>query len=504
MQNNELLVILEQIERDKGIKKETLIEAVETAVASAARKLWTVDREEDVTVTLDPVSGELKAFAGGQEIRSDEFGRIAAQTAKQVVIQKIREAEKDLVFGEYTDKIGQIIAGSVYRFERGNVIIDIGKTEAYIPKREQSPKDEFRQGDRIRAYVLDVKKENRGPQIVLSRANTNFVRRLFELEVPEIYEGIVEIKSIARDVGDRTKIAVYSKDEKIDCVGACVGMRGSRVKNIVNELHGEKIDIVRYSSDIKEYVQAALSPAEVSQIQLDYDDKKANVIVADDQLSLAIGKQGQNVRLASKLLGWELDLFSYTQWQELQAEEGVSSDNVEEVETVSILGNVVSLEGEKEDDEVEENVDQEEDVLENDDQADDDVLDEEDSAEDEGQEEDDISGEEDSAGENDQEEEDVSEEDVIFEDEEQEDDASDEDSAEDEDKEENDVSEEDSTEDEDKEENDVSEEDSAEDGDQEENDVSEEKDEEENQQEEEVVSDEIVGEEESDLEEKKE
>lgn len=321
METSELLIILEQLERDKGIDKEVLMEAVEAAVASAAKKLWTVDKEEDVRVELDRITGKITAYAGEEEIRSSEFGRIAAQTAKQVVIQKIREAEKNVVYEEYTEKIGELISGSIYRFERGNIIVDLGKTEAIIPRREQSKKEEFRQGDRIRAYVLDVNRENRGPQIILSRSNANFVKRLFELEVPEIYEGIVEIKSISRDVGERTKIAVHSKDEKIDSVGACVGMRGSRVKNIVNELHGEKIDIVRFSDDIKEYIQAALSPAEISQMQLDYDAKKANIIVANDQLSLAIGRHGQNVRLASELVGWELDLYSFDQWKELEEKE---------------------------------------------------------------------------------------------------------------------------------------------------------------------------------------
>ncbi len=318
MENVELLTILEQLERDKGINKDILIQAVEAAVGSAARKLWTVDKNQEVRVVLNRKTGKLIAYSGEQEIRSNEFGRIAAQTAKQVVIQKIREAEKDVVFNEYQARLGQIISGNVYRFEKGNIIIDLGKTEAFIPKREQSSKEEFRQGDRIRAYLLEVKKENRGPQIVLSRTNSNFVKRLFELEVPEIYEGIVEVKSIARDVGERTKIAVYSKDEKVDCVGACVGMRGARVKNIVSELQGEKVDIVRYSEDIKEYIQAALSPAEISQIRLDYTGKKANIIVADDQLSLAIGKHGQNVRLAGQLVGWELNIFSFDQWQQLQ------------------------------------------------------------------------------------------------------------------------------------------------------------------------------------------
>jgi len=315
MDNNELMTILEQLERDKGIDKEILIQAVEAAVASAARKIWSVGEEEEVKVVLNRKTGKLKAFAGEQEIRNSEFGRIAAQTAKQVVIQKIREAEKDVVYTEYQARVGQIISGSVYRFERGNIIMDLGKTEGCIPRNEQSSKEEFKQGDRVRAYVLEVNRENKGPQIILSRSNPNFVRRLFELEVPEIYEGIVEVKSIARAPGERTKISVYSKDEKVDCVGACVGMRGSRVKNIVTELQGERIDIVRYSDDIKEYIQAALSPAEISQIQVKSDEKRANLIVAEDQLSLSIGKRGQNVRLASELVGWDLNIFTADQWK---------------------------------------------------------------------------------------------------------------------------------------------------------------------------------------------
>jgi len=317
--NSELMIILEQLERDKGINKDVLIEAVESAVASAARKVWSVDKEQEIKVVLDRKTGKITAYADGHEIKSKDFGRIAAQTAKQVVIQKIREAEKNAVFSEYKARVGEIVSGGVYRIDKGNIIVDLGKTEAFIPRSEQSSKEEFKQGDRIRAFVLEVRKEIRGPQIVLSRAHPNFIKRLFELEVPEIYEGIVEIKSVARDAGERTKIAVYSKDEKIDSVGACVGMRGSRVKSIVSEMQGEKIDIVRWSSDMKEYIQAALSPAELSQIQVDKDRKKADIIVADDQLSIAIGKSGQNVRLASRLMGWELNITSATQWKEQQA-----------------------------------------------------------------------------------------------------------------------------------------------------------------------------------------
>jgi N utilization substance protein A len=238
-----------------------------------------------------------------------DFGRIAASAARQVIIQKIREAEKDVVFGEFQGKVGEIVSGTVYRFDKGNIIVDLlGKAEGVLLKSEQTPKEENRQGQRIRSLILEVKKDNRGPQIILTRKHQNFVKKLFELEVPEIYEGIVEIKAISRQPGERTKIAVWSKDEKVDSVGACVGMRGGRVKNIVNELSGEKIDIVRYSEDIREYIKAALLPAEVSEIKLDKAAKRAEVIVADDQLSLAIGKHGQNVRLASRLVGWELDV----------------------------------------------------------------------------------------------------------------------------------------------------------------------------------------------------
>ncbi|NLE65489.1 MAG: transcription termination/antitermination protein NusA [Elusimicrobia bacterium] len=332
---SELMAILEQIERDKGISKEVLIEAVEAAVASAARKVWTIGEEEEVTAKLDTKTGKITAFANGQEMRSGEFGRIAAQTAKQVIFQKIREAEKDVVYNEYGARLGQIISGNVYRFDRGNLIVDLGRTEALVPRSELCGKEEFRQGDRIRALILEVQRESRGPQIILSRAHPNFVKRLFELEVPEIYEGIIEVKAIARDPGERTKISVYSKDDKVDCVGACVGMRGSRVKNIVGELHGEKIDIVRYSPDIKEYIQAALSPAEISQMQLLSEEKKANIIVADDQLSIAIGRYGQNVRLAGKLVGWEIDIFSANQWEEhLKQAEEETEEVVEEIEEI--------------------------------------------------------------------------------------------------------------------------------------------------------------------------
>lgn len=315
--SHELLAIIEQIEREKGIKKEVMIAAVESALLSAAKKVIDLKPEEELKVTLEPASGKIRAFKNSEEITSIDFGRIAASTARQVIIQKMREAEKDVVFNEFQGKVGEIVSGTVYRFEKGNIVIDLlGKTEAILLKREQSPKEEFKQGQRIRAYVVEVRKDTRGPQIILSRTHPYLVKKLFELEVPEIYEGIVEIKAISRQAGDRTKIAVWSKNEKVDSVGACVGMRGNRVRNIVNELQGEKIDIVRFNEDIREYIKAALSPAEVSEIRLDKEKMRAIVIVADDQLSLAIGKHGQNVRLASKLIGWDLDIRTKTAIEE--------------------------------------------------------------------------------------------------------------------------------------------------------------------------------------------
>lgn len=307
--NGELLTVLDHLEREKGINREILMEAVESALLSAAKKTLG-PKTEDVSVKIDRQSGEIKVYSGGKEMPSGEFGRIAAQTAKQIIIQKIREAERDVIFTDYQARIGSVITGTVYRFEKGNIIADLGKTEGFIPKGEQSQKENFRQGDRIKAYVLEVRKTGKGPQIVLSRSNPGLVKKLFELEIPEIYEGIVEMKAISREAGDRTKIAVYSKDEKVDCVGACVGMRGSRVKNIVKELQGEKIDIVRWNNEIKEYIIAALNPAKISEIKLDKEIKKALVTVDDDQLSLAIGKKGQNVRLAAKLTGWDIDIKS--------------------------------------------------------------------------------------------------------------------------------------------------------------------------------------------------
>ena len=308
--NGELLSILEAIERDKGVDREILIQAVESAVATAARKSEGVSEEAEATAAFDRKTGRLVVTVEGREIDSGRLTRIAAQTAKQVIIQKIREAERDVIISEFQGRVGDIVTGAVHRFERGDIIVEVGRAEAVLPKSERIPHEEYHQSDQVQGYVLEVRKNAKGPAVVLSRTHEGFIRGLFALEVPEISEGIVEIRGIAREAGDRTKIAVASTDDKVDCVGACVGMRGTRVKNIVRELHGEKVDIIRWHEAAKEFIAAALSPAKITDIREDAANRQAVVVVDDDQLSLAIGKKGQNVRLASKLTGWQLEIKS--------------------------------------------------------------------------------------------------------------------------------------------------------------------------------------------------
>ncbi len=348
--NAEFLAVLDSIEREKGISRRVLLESVEAALMSAAKKVLH-DKEKDVAVKIDPLTGKIGIFSDGKEIISKEFGRIAAQTAKQVIFQKIREAERDVVFNEFYGKMDSIGSGTVYRFEKGALLVDLGKTEGMLPKREMSPRDSYHQGDTIHAYILEVNKTAKGPQVILSRTHPGFVRALFELEVPEVAEGTVEIKSVAREAGDRTKIAVWSRNEKVDCVGACVGIRGARVKGAVKELQGEKIDIVRWSENIEEFVQAALSPAEIASVKiLDGEERKVEVIVADDQLSLAIGKNGQNVRLASKLCGWSIDIRSKKDLVKEKLEASMVADEapVEVAPSVEVepsAGSLESIEG---------------------------------------------------------------------------------------------------------------------------------------------------------------
>ncbi|MCK5451098.1 MAG: transcription termination factor NusA [Candidatus Omnitrophica bacterium] len=321
--NGALLTALERIEREKGIDKEILFEAIESALASAAKKV--IDdpgiEKEDITATVDRETGEIAIFLEGDEIENERFGRIAAQTAKQVMIQKIREAERDVIFEKYSKKVGVIISGSVHRFDKGNVIVELSDAEAVLPKSEQIPRERFRQGETIRAYLINVERGVSGPELILSRADGGFVKKLFELEVPEISQGIVEIKALAREAGERTKIAVCSKEEKVDPIGACVGMRGSRVRDIVKELNGERIDIVRWHDDIREYLPAAISPAEISRMAIDRENKIITLTVPKDQLSLLIGKKGRNIRLASKLIAWELIAESEEQTRAISLDE---------------------------------------------------------------------------------------------------------------------------------------------------------------------------------------
>jgi transcription termination/antitermination protein NusA len=336
----DLNAIMGQIGRDKGIDKRLLIEAVESAMLSAAKRHYghslnlearfaeesgevevfayrvVVDRVEDAAtqMSLEEALQLAPSAVIGEEfgfrLDSKELGRISAQTAKQVIVQKLRDAEQGVIFEEYKESKGNLINGIVQRYDRGNVIVNLGRTEAILPRREQINREKYRQGDRIRAMILDIDPSNRGPQIIISRSHPEFLARLFEIEVPEIADGSIQIKSVARDPGERAKVAVYSKDDSLDPVGACVGVRGSRVLAVVQELRGEKIDIVTWTPDEPSFVARALSPAEVARVVVDEDHHSMEVIVNDDQLSLAIGRRGQNVKLASKLTGWKLDVRS--------------------------------------------------------------------------------------------------------------------------------------------------------------------------------------------------
>ena len=347
----DLINVINQIEKEKGIDRGKLIEAVKAAVISAFKKR--LNFAENLEVIINEKTGGIELFAGKkvvEKVSEDEneislkdaikikedaklddmvmvpcnvgdLGRIAAQAAKQVILQKVRDAEKEAVFDGYRDKKGNIISATVTREDRGDIIVDIGKTEGIIYKREQSFRENFKRGDRIMAYVIDVKKNTRGPQIILSRTHPGLIIKLFEMEVPEIAEGIVEIKGAARDPSGRSKISVFSNKKDVDAVGACVGMRGIRVQSIVQELMGEKIDIIEWSDDPATYVKNALSPAKVSSVNVNATDKYVKVIVADDQLSLAIGRKGQNVKLAVKLLHWKIDIKSESEYKK-ELEEG--------------------------------------------------------------------------------------------------------------------------------------------------------------------------------------
>ena len=306
--NQDLLRIIDGIARDRNIDREVVLEDLEAAMLSAVRKAY--GQDEDAVVTIDRQSGEIRATVEGQPLSMSQLSRIAAQTAKQVMIQKFREAERGSIQEEYLERRGQIVTGRTIRWEGGGMTVDLGRAEAIIPKSEQIPGETHLPDERIRAMVLDVREQGAQVRIILTRTHPDFIRRLFDLEVPEVAEKIIELKALAREAGYRTKVAVHSLDPKVDPVGACVGVRGSRIKNIVDEVAGEKIDIVRWHESSQVLIGYALKPAEVADIALCFELGRATVVVNEDQLSLAIGKRGQNVRLAARLTGWDIDILT--------------------------------------------------------------------------------------------------------------------------------------------------------------------------------------------------
>ncbi len=365
MDRVEFINALNQIEKEKGIDKEVIFEAIETSLVSACKKNF--GTSQNIKVVINRETGDVACYAQKEvveevedkmlqisledarninpyfvigdvidiEVTPKNFGRISAQTAKQVVVQKFREAEREILYNQYITKEKDIMTGIVQRRERKNVIVQLGKIDAILTPNEQIPFEEYNFMDRIKVYVLEVKQSTKGPQIYVSRTHPELVKRLFEQEVPEVYDGTVEIKSIAREAGSRTKIAVYAKDKNVDALGACVGQNGYRVNVIVNELHGEKIDVINWSEDPKEFIAAALSPSKVLAVSINEQDQSAKIVVPDHQLSLAIGKEGQNARLSAKLTGWRIDIKSETQAKEtnfLTEEEKQQSQEVEQTQ----------------------------------------------------------------------------------------------------------------------------------------------------------------------------
>ncbi len=363
----EFIKAMEELEKERGIEKAYLIESLEAALVTAYKRNF--DSVDNVKVTIDDQTGELHIYSVRDvvevsedplleidlesarkidssynvgdvvnlEIKPKDFGRIAAQTAKQVVVQKIREAERNMVFTEFNDKKGEIVSGIIQKADGGIVVMDLGKLEGVMPLKEQINSEKYRVNDKIRGYVVDVERGAKGnPQVIVSRSHPDFVRKLFEFEIPEIYEGLIEIKSVSRDSGSRSKVAVYSKNQDIDPVGSCVGQKGIRIQNIINELNGEKIDVIEWNEDPSIYIAAALLPAQVMAVDIGEEEKFAQVVVPDDQLSLAIGKAGQNARLAARLTAWKIDIKSESQMREIllkQAEENgeeVGEENAEE------------------------------------------------------------------------------------------------------------------------------------------------------------------------------
>lgn len=339
MNGEELIRLVDTIHRDKDIDKEILFEALETALLTAVKKRY--GEREELAVEINRETGKVDVWDGEFEaegINMAELGRIAAQTAKQVMIQRIRDAECNVIYVDYEDKVNTIVSGAVQRIEQGNIVVNLGRAEGLVPKHEKVRTENYNPGDRIKAIVYDVKKVGPKVKIMLSRAAPELVLKLFELEVPEIADRVIEVRAIAREPGFRTKIAVYSIDSRVDCIGACVGIRGSRIKAITDELNGEKIDIIRWSDDLHEFITQALKPAIISSIDIDETNQTAHVLVNDDQLSLAIGRKGQNVRLASRLTGFEIKIKSPTQAAYDEPAGSVADAQVEKAREALITG----------------------------------------------------------------------------------------------------------------------------------------------------------------------
>ena len=369
--SKEMLLAMEELEKENGMKSGSLLEAIETALVTAYKRDCD-STADNVKIVVDKETGDFHVFAEKEvveevedtntqisledskkinktleigdtaqiEIMPKNFGRIAAGTAKQVIIQKIREASREFLYNEFSDRKGEIVSGLIQKADGGIVVVDLGRLEGVMPLKEQVPTEKYRVNDKIRAYVLDVEKGAKGaPQVIISRAHADFVRKLFELEIPEIYEGVIEIKSVSRDAGSRSKVAVYSPNENIDPVGSCVGQKGIRIQNIINELGGEKIDVIEWSEDPAIFISAALLPAQVLAVDIKEDERFAQVIVPDDQLSLAIGKSGQNARLAAKLTNWKIDIKSESQFRKILAESQNSEELVETEDSEEIENN---------------------------------------------------------------------------------------------------------------------------------------------------------------------
>ncbi len=360
--SQELILAMDELEKEKGIKKEILLESIETALVTAYKRNF--DSAENVKVSMDKDTGKIHVYAQKEVVETVEnenlqitvevakkinatlelgdiaeieiipknFGRIAAGTAKQVIVQKIREISREFLYNEFSERKGEIISGIIQKADGGVVVMDLGKLEGVMPLKEQIPIEQYKVNDKIRAYVVDVEKGVKGaPQVVVSRAHNDFIRKLFELEIPEIYEGVIEIKSVARDPGNRSKVAVYSPNENIDPVGSCVGQKGIRIQNIINELCGEKIDVIEWNEDPSIYISAALLPAQVLAVDIKEEERFAQVIVPDSQLSLAIGKAGQNARLAARLTNWKIDIKSESQFRQMLQENMQQPEEPEEV-----------------------------------------------------------------------------------------------------------------------------------------------------------------------------